>query len=185
MARYNNRKINLSEQTLPISKALPGMIISFNYSEHGVVDPRPILLFLHHNRDRKLVEGLNINYINPTKIKKLFQVINFKKGKIEEHENLISLKDDYFRIQIANPKKRSPFTTTRFYNDVVKADDVFKKAYRSYKTSKLTSLKVTNIKLDMVGAIIPEKIEEEIYLDPVGRWRNVKTNRYAKAPDEN
>jgi len=127
------------------------MIVTFNYSESGVTDPRPVFLFLHRDRETKLLEGLNINYINSTKVKKLFQVIEFKKGEIDSEENLISLKEDYFRIQIANPKKRSPFTTTRFYNDIIKADNVFKQAYRSYKTTKLTALKVTRIKLDLVG----------------------------------
>ena len=127
-SRYNNRKIILSEQTLSIGKLLPGMIVTFNYSESGVMDPRPVLLFLHRDK-----------------------VIEVKKGKVDAYENLLSLKENYFRIQIANPKKRSPLTTKRFYSDVVGADNVFKQAYRSYKTTKLTALKVTNIKLDMVG----------------------------------
>ena len=149
--RYNNRKIILSEQTLPIGKILPGMIVTFNYSESGVTDPRPLLLFLHRDKETKLLEGLNLNYLNPSKMKKLFQVIEFKKGKVDSEENLISLKEEYFRIQIANPKKRSPLTTERFYSGVVGGDVKFKQAYRSYKTTKLSALKVTNIKLDMVG----------------------------------
>ena len=42
-------------------------------------------------------------------------------------------------------------TTKRFYSGIVAGDIAFKQAYRSYKTTKLTALKVTNIKLDMVG----------------------------------
>jgi hypothetical protein len=134
-----------------MGRLLPGMIVTFNYAESGVKDPRPILLFLHRDRETNLLEGLNINYINPSKVKKLFSVIKVKKGKIDSEENLLSLKENYFRIQIANVKKRSPLTTKRFYSDVIGADNVFKQAYRSYKTTKLTALKVTNIKLDMVG----------------------------------
>ena len=147
--RYNNRKILKSAQTVPIGKLLPGMILTFNYSEQNVTDPRPILLYLHN--DRGLLEGLNINYINPTKVKKLFSVIEFKKGKLDEEENLISLKESYFRIQISSVKKRSPMSTKRFYSDVVGSDNVFKKAYRSYTINKLTALKVTNINLNLVG----------------------------------
>ena len=132
--RYNNRKIIAREQTLPIGKALPGMIVTFNYSEEGVTDPRPILLFLH--RETTTIEGLNLNYINPSKIKKLFSVIEFKKGKLDEQENLIYLKENYFRIQISNPKKRSPLSTKRFYGDVVASDNRFMESYRKYKTTK-------------------------------------------------
>ena len=149
-SRYNNRKIIKSFQTVPINKVIPGMILTFNYSEQGVMDPRPILLYLHTDRKTKNIEGLNMNYINPTKIKKLFQVIDFKKTKVDEVENLISLKEDYFRIQISNPKKRSAMSTKRFYGDVITADNVFKGAYRSYKMTKLTALKVTQIKLELV-----------------------------------
>ncbi len=146
--RYNNRKIIKSEQTIGSNKLLPGMIITFNYSEQAVTDPKPILLFLHN--ENKLLEGLNINYINPTKVKKLFSVIEFKKGKLDEEENLLALKESYFRIQISSVKKRGPMTTKRFYTDVVGADNIFKQSYRSYKVTKLTALKVANIKLEMV-----------------------------------
>ena len=147
--RYNNRKIILSQQNLPLGKLLPGMIVTFNYSEEGVTDPRPILLFLHRDKDTKLLEGLNINYINPSKVKKLFQVIDFKKGETGV-ENLVALQEDYFRIKIANPKGRSALTAKRFYSGVVTSDKAFVESYRSYKTTKLSALKVTNINEDIL-----------------------------------
>ena len=147
--RYNNRKIIAREQTLPISKALPGMVVTFNYSEEGVTDPRPILLFVHRDTKINTLEGLNLNYINPSKIKKLFQVIDFKKGETGVG-NLVGLQEDYFRIKIANPKERSAFTAKRFYSSVVSSDKVFRKSYRSYKTDKLSALKVTNIKEEYI-----------------------------------
>ena len=145
--RYNNRKIILSEQTLPTGKLLSGMIVTFNYSEEGVTDPRPILLFLH--REKKLIEGLNMNYINPAKIKKLFQVIEFKKG-VHGQENLIALREDYFRIQLSVTKRRSFMSPKKFYSNIILADNVFTRAYRSYKTTKLSALKVTNINEDLL-----------------------------------
>ena len=147
--RYNNRKIITSQQTIPIGKLLPGMIVRFNYSEEGVTDPRPILLFLYHDKSKKLIEGLNLNYVNPAKIKKLFNVIDFKKG-VTGMENLIALKEDYFRVQISNTKARSHMTSKKFYDNIILADNVFKQAYRSYKTNTLSALKVTNIIEDLI-----------------------------------
>ena len=147
MARYNNRNIIKSQQKVPLGKLLPGMIVTFNYSEEGVTDPRPILLFLHH--EKKLIEGLNMNYINPAKIKKLFQVIEFKKG-VHGQENLIALREDYFRIQLSVTKRRSFMSPKRFYSNIILADKVFPKSYRSYKVPKLTALKIANIKLELV-----------------------------------
>ena len=126
------------------------MIVTFNYSEQGIMDPRPILLFLNQNNITKNIEGLNLNYLNPTKLKKLFQVMDFKKTKLDEVENLINLTDDYFRIQISNPKKRSAMSTKRFYGDIILADRFFKDAYRAYKLSKLTSMKVTQINTQFI-----------------------------------
>ena len=124
------------------------MILTFNYSEKGVKDPRPILLFLYNNNN--ILEGVNINYLNPTKLKKLFSVIEFKKGKLDEEENLIFLKEDYFRIQISNPKKRSAMSPKRFYSDVILSDKYFKDAYRSYKAKSLTSLLVSQINTEFI-----------------------------------
>ena len=146
--RYNNRRIIKSGQKVAVGKLLPGMILTFNYSEKGVKDPRPILLFLHN--EKGLVEGININYLNPTKLKKLFSVIEFKKGKLDEEENLVFLKEDYFRIQISNPKRRSAMTPKRFYSDVILSDKYFKQAYRSYKTKSLTSLQVSQINTEFI-----------------------------------
>ena len=146
--RYNNRRIIKGGQKIAPGKLLPGMILTFNYSERGVKDPRPILLFLYNNND--ILEGININYLNPTKLKKLFSVIEFKKGKLDDEENLIFLKEDYFRIQISNPKKRSALSPKRFYGDVILSDKYFKSAYRSYKTKSLTSLLVSQINTEFI-----------------------------------
>jgi hypothetical protein len=124
------------------------MVLTFNYSEKNVTDPRPILLFLYNNNN--ILEGININYLNPTKLKKLFSVIEFKKGKLDEEENLVFLKEDYFRIQISNPKKRSAMSPKRFYSDVISSDKYFKDAYRSYKTKSLTSLQVSQINTEFI-----------------------------------
>ena len=126
------------------------MVVTFNYSEQGVTDPRPILLFLHKDPDTKNIEGLNFNYLSPTKLKKLFQVTDFKKTEVKEAESIIRLKEEYFRIQISTPKKRSAMTTKRFYGDVISADKYFKEAYRSYKLTKLTSIKVTQINMEHI-----------------------------------
>ena len=148
--RYNKRRIIKSFQTVPPRRLLPGMIVTFNYAEQGVTDPRPILLYLNTNPQTQTIEGLNMNYLNPTKMKKLFQVADFKKTELDEVENLISLKEDYFRIQISNPKKRSAMSTKRFYSDVVSSDKYFKEAYRSYKLTKLTQLKVTQMNMEFI-----------------------------------
>ena len=76
--------------------------------------------------------------------------MDFKKTKLDEVENLINLTEDYFRIQISNRKKRSAMSTKRFYSDVISSDNTWIESYRSYKTNKLSSLKVTTISDDLI-----------------------------------
>ena len=114
------------------------------------MDPRPILLYLNTDKQNKNLEGLNLNYLNPSKLKKLFKVADVKKTKVDEGEGIINLKEEYFRMQISNPKKRSAMTPKRFYSDVISADKYFKQSYRSYKLTKLTSLKVTQINTQFI-----------------------------------
>ncbi len=68
-SRYNNKRIVKSIQTIGVGRLLPGMILTFNYSEQGVMDPRPILLYLNTDKETKNIEGLNMNYLNATKLK--------------------------------------------------------------------------------------------------------------------
>ena len=133
-----------------MGRLLPGMIITFNYSEKSVMDPRPILLYLNTDKKSKNIEGLNLNYLNSTKLKKLFKVADVKKTETDEVENLIGLTESYYRLQIANPKKRSAMTPKRFYGDIISGDKYFKQSYRSYKLTKLTSLKVTQINTQFI-----------------------------------
>ena len=66
--RYNNRRIIKSGQNIAVGKLLPGMILTFNYSEKGVKDPRPILLFLHN--EKGLIRGYKHQLFESNKIKK-------------------------------------------------------------------------------------------------------------------
>ena len=51
---------------------------------------------------------------------------------------------------ISNSKKRSAMSPNRFYSDIISADKYFKQAYRSYKLTKLSSLKVTQINSEFI-----------------------------------
>ena len=42
-------------------------------------------------------------------------------------------------------------TPQKFYKDVVKGDSIIRKAYRSYKLEKMTSLKAADIRENLLG----------------------------------
>ena len=198
--KYNNRKITLSEsaQKIATSYTLPGMILTFNYAESGVLDPRPLLLLLHENNDKDLLEGLNLNYINPSKINFLFQRIDRLKIYTMV-ENLVGMKNDYSRVQLTSKFRPLDDDGSSFYKEVVLTEKSFIGAYRKYKLSKLTQLRVLNVNNDYLSAdkiIVGRKRKfidinydegtqkpiEDIYQDSAGRWRDKKTKIYVKVP---
>ena len=149
--RYNNRKIIISESTQKIATSfvIPGMILTFNYAEKGVLDTRPLLLFLYENEKRKSIEGLNLNYVNPAKIDYLFNRID--KLKIYTvMENLVGLKNDYSRIFLTTRFKRRPKGGKYFYKEIIKTEKELQKAYRNYKLDKLSSLGIVNLKKEYI-----------------------------------
>ncbi len=134
---------------MTLGRLLPGMILTFNYSVPKVTDPRPILLFLHRDPEKRIIEGLNLNYLPPSKLKRLFYFIDFRKAETGM-ENLVRLREDYFRIKISTSKDPTDMDNDRFYKDVIGSDNSFIKSYRSYKTPKVSSMKVISIKEEFI-----------------------------------
>ena len=48
-------------------------------------------------------------------------------------------------------KKRDNMTPEKFYRDVIKGDSIIRKAYRSYKLEKMSSLKAVDIRENLLG----------------------------------
>ena len=94
--RYNNKRIVKSIQTIGVGRLLPGMILTFNYSEQGVKDPRPILLYLNTNKETKNKSDdilLNIFKIKNKSTNEIVKISSERVGK----DSLYSLNSNKIR----------------------------------------------------------------------------------------
>ena len=151
--KHSHRAMILLEQKLPEAKLLPGMVVTFAYNKKGVWDRRPIFFFMR--REGKLISGVNFNYLKAVDIQRFYK---HTANSVEpvQYENLIKLKEDYQRVQIASRLKARAFTAQTIYKMVMPRDMSYKEAYRSYNLEKVASLKIVNLKLDIL-----EDVEED------------------------
>ena len=77
---------------------------------------------------------------------RLVELMGDAKVGIDKDEMIDEFEKDITRIQLSAKKKRDHMTPQKFYKDVVKGDSIIKKAYRSYKLKKMTSLKAADLK---------------------------------------
>ena len=145
MAKYNNKRaITLKQTTISSGQILEGMVISFRYK--GGFDTDPLVLVLYNNRKTKAFEGVNLNYITPRRIEKLFESIEAEGILLDMDEEIKGTSRDTTRIQLSSQRRLDQTTPKRFYTNVIKADREVRKAYRTYKLEKVRSIKAIDVK---------------------------------------
>ena len=150
MPNYRNRpNIVKTEESVPFDKLKDGMIVTFRYK--GGSDKTPIVLILYYDKEKKMIEGLNLNYITMSRVGRLVELMGDAKVGIDKDEMIEEFEKDITRVQLSSRKKRDHMTPQKFYKDVVKGDSIIKKAYRSYYLTKMTSLKAADIKENLLG----------------------------------
>ena len=150
MPNYRNKsKIVKREEIIPPGKLEEGMFITFRYNSGS--DKTPVVLVLHYDRKKKLIEGINLNYITISRVGRLVELMGDAKVGIDKDEMVDEFEQDITRIQLSSKKRRDNMTPQKFYKDVIKGDSIIKKAYRSYKLEKATSLKAADIRENLLG----------------------------------
>ena len=72
-------------------------------------------------------------------------------NNLQGDEMIEEFEKDITRIQLSTKKRRGNMTPQKFYKDVVKGDSIIKRAYRSYKLEKVSSLKAADIRESLLG----------------------------------
>lgn len=147
--RINHYRRIISEQKISEKSMLPGMLLSFIYNSTGVYDRRPLLFFMY--KEGNLIHGINFNYLHEHRIQQFFTLSQTLTPVIEE--NLISLTNDYQRLQLNTSKKASSVGSKLLYNTIIPRDKHYKEAYRTYKLSKASSMKVVNYNIDSLSKL--------------------------------
>ena len=137
------------------AQIMEGMILNFDYSTQRAGaktnDYTPIVLVLYVDRSKKLIEGINLNYLVLPKVKKIFKLTRTRlQTEIQKDEKVVGVSKDFTRVPISAFRKRSQITPERYYKQVIKADPDFGKAYRSYKFDNITGAQVVDLKEDIL-----------------------------------
>ena len=150
MPNYRNKsKIVKREELIPPGKLEEGMIITFRYNSGS--DKTPVVLVIYYDRKKKMIEGINLNYITISRVGRLVELMGDANVKIDKDEMIEEFEKDITRVQLSAKKKMGNMTPEKFYKDVVRGDSIIKKAYRSYYLTKMNSLKAADIKESLLG----------------------------------
>ena len=150
MPNYRNKsKIVKREELIPDGRLEEGMIITFRYN--GGSDKTPVVLVIYHDKKKKMIEGINLNYITISRVGRLVELMGDAKVGIDKDEMIEEFERDITRVQLSSRKRIGNMTPEKFYKDVIKGDSIIKKAYRSYYLTKMTSLKAADIKENLLG----------------------------------
>ena len=150
MPNYRNKsKIVKREELVPPGKLEEGMIVTFRYNSGS--DKTHVVLVIYYDKKKKMIEGINLNYITISRVGRLVELMGDAKVGIDKDEMIDEFEKDITRIQLSSKKRRDNMTPQKFYKDVVKGDSIIRKAYRSYKLEKMTSLKAADIRENLLG----------------------------------
>ncbi len=86
-----------------------------------------------------------------SRVSRLVEIMGEHKVLINKDEIVDDFEQDVTRIQISSKKKKDNMTPEKFYKDAIKGDSIIKRAYRSYKMEKITSLKAADIKESLLS----------------------------------
>ena len=150
MPNYRHKsKIVKREEIIPDGRLKEGMIVSFRYK--GGSDKTPLVLVLYNDKDKKMIEGINLNYLNLDRVTRLFEIMKEQKVKVNKDEIIEDFESDITRVQLSSFKIKDNTTPPRFYRETIKSDSIIKSAYRSYYLNKMNLLKAADIKESLLG----------------------------------
>ena len=154
---YNHVQRIEESQRASIGKfVLPGMIIRFRYSSSKSSDKRPLVLIIW-KEGNKILHGLNLNYLSPSRFKELFYMLNTKYKAVEiDKTSSNTLYKDYTKISFPSVKstlnnrvmgeEESRVQMKRMYEVYLKPKLKRDNIYRKYLMNKMNSIEVINLK---------------------------------------
>ena len=140
-----NRKIShlrriLNEEPMGIRMIDTGMMIRFRYNRDKITDKNPLCLYLWRDKKDSLIHTINLNYLYPQTIEKLYRMI-------QERLPLMNKPGDnegsaYTDLEFARTGGASART---LYEKVLKPKFLHKDdAYRTYKIKYITDIRAVH-----------------------------------------
>jgi len=147
--KVNHRKKFLSIQVGKIGSLVPGLFLWFTYKSKNKFDKRPFILFLHKDDEKKVIHGLNLNYVKDSLLQTFFKLLN-KTVDIKIEETVKFIKDPYLRVEMKGKRAPKGKPIKQVYNTVIRRFLKKHDCYRTYRMSDVKGLKIINFDLDIL-----------------------------------
>jgi hypothetical protein len=176
---FNHRRRILGRQPAKIKTLYPGMFIHFRYKGKNLSDNNPLIMVLWNDYSEYKIHGVNLNYLQESKIKYMLQRVVKGAGVYSENRNIITeedqddgkyddtlpyrniLREPYTRVKLpvfreireGNPLSlaESKKQMNMLYQKVLKKLVIKDDVYRIYKYDKIKSPMV--IRYDIEGLL--------------------------------
>ena len=153
--KINHRKKFLSRQVGKVGLLLPGLFLWFTYKSKNRFDKMPFILFLWKDDEKKILHGLNLNYIKDSLLQNFFRMLEIK---IEEEAKFI--KDPYLRVGLKGKRAPKGKPVKQVYDTIIKRLLKKHNCYRTYRMDDIKALKIINFDLDILKENKEEETEE-------------------------
>jgi hypothetical protein len=118
----------------------PGTTIQFKYNKLGTSDPKPLVLFLWRDMQKKLVHGVNLNYLNEYLVQKMYNMLN-EFTTVDTRATEV-LEEGYTRAFLPR-HGRGRYSAKSLYDNVLKPKVLANQhCYRTWSMSKVSNIKV-------------------------------------------
>ena len=110
---YNHISKIKRSQPAKIKAVHPGMFIRFKYRKKKISDDAPILLVLYKDYKENLVHGINLNYLNNTRMKLILEKVVKGASVYSEDINLPRIEDQSGKYDDTMPYRnllKKPYT---------------------------------------------------------------------------
>ena len=147
--KYQHKSYILDYEPIRKNSIWPGHIVDFRYSSKNTLsDPRPLVFVVFRDIQRKLVHGVNLNYLSEFEVQKMFGFIRKIVPLNQSDKSAKTLSETTTRFQIPKKDEKIP---TMIYEKVIKPKFLIGgkvNCYRTYSQDKITSMRVIAYKIE-------------------------------------
>ena len=132
---------------------IPGMFINFVYKSENAFDKRPLVLFLYNDEKTDLVHALNLNYLNASRVRRLFGVLNMNFDVVTKqtanNERQLYAPYTWCKLPGIRDNAESLSQMDLFYRTVIKTKLLPEQGdniYRTFKRPLMSGIRAVNFR---------------------------------------
>lgn len=145
--RYTHKSYILDYEPIRRNSVWPGHIVDFNYkSSNSGSDRKPLVFILYRDIEKKMIHGLNLNYLSEFEVQKMFSFVREIVPLDLSDKSAKTLSETTTRFTIPKRNEKIP---SMIYEKVIKPKiNKNNNCYRTYSQDKISSMRVIAYKIE-------------------------------------